>query len=175
MRTAGASRRGEAIAARVIEQLRRSLVSGGFLDATTNEVTELVSVDVISVVTFRTLSNCFRVKPGLAQFQIGNGTARSDQHAIGEREMVHRSAPRRAIANEINAMAPDESEFVNEPLKLREAFLAFLIAGADDGDAGRKTETARGLGSQRRRRESREGEYRERQQNQAATRELRFG
>lgn len=89
--------------------------------------------------------------------------------------MVHRSAPRRAIANEINAMAPDESEFVNESLKLGETFLAFLIVGADDGDAGRKTETARGLGLERRRRESREGEYREYQQNQTATRELRFG
>lgn len=78
MRTAGARCCGEAVVARVIEQLRRSLVGGGFIDATTNEVTELVGVDVISVVTLRALSNRFRVKPGLAQFQIGNGTARSD-------------------------------------------------------------------------------------------------
>ncbi len=70
--------------------------------------------------------------------------------------MVHDGAPCGAIADEIDAMSADEGEFADEALQFGEAFLTCCIVRADDGDAGRQSEAARRLCSQRSGREIRD-------------------
>ena len=47
-------------------------------------------------------------------------------------------------------MAAHEGEFADEPPQLADDFVTIVVVGADHGDAGRQTQAARGLSSQRR-------------------------
>jgi len=146
----------EAIAFGVLEKLGGGFVGGGFVDAATDEVAQFVGVDVLAGAALGAFAKGFGVEPGFAKVEIGDGGARADDDAVLEGEMMHDGVPRGAIADEIDAMAADEGEFADEALQLGETFLTCCIVRADDGDAGRQSEAARRLSSQRSGREVRD-------------------
>ena len=172
---AGASCGCEAIALGVFEELGGGFVCGGFVDATADEVAQFVGVDVLAGAALGAFAEGFGVKPRFAQMEIGDGGARVDDYAILESEMVHDGAPCGAITDEIDAMSADEGEFADEALQLGETFLTCLIVRANDGDAGRQSEAAGGLCSQRSGREVRDGKQPTNQENEPQPRGLILG
>ena len=121
----------------VAEELDGSFVGGGFLDATASEVAEFVGIDVLATFAIGAIAEGCGIEPSFAQANIGNGSARADDHAVSDGEMVQNRLPGGAIAHDVDAVTAHERKFADELPQLRDGIVTSVVVGADDGDARR--------------------------------------